>query len=324
MDFNRTEILEIFNSIDFNQIQKHPNILIAANFWEEDRFRAAKICYKYMRAIDDMIDDFKANNPSISPEKSTEFRNNIENWLESIAQSDENKDTQNELFDLVNVFKIPLWTMENFATSMIYDIDHDGFPTLQDFINYSMGASVSPAAVFVHLNGLTKKDGDFHAPAFDVKECTIPCSIFSYLVHIIRDFQQDQQSNLNYFADDLIAKHGLDRSSLRAIADGAPVSAGFRKLIEDYYREANLYCEKTYDVLKRIKPLHEPRYQLSLEMIFDLYRMVFERIDLENGQFTAKELNPTPEEIRERVYQTIMKFEPVPQITSDNLEENKH
>jgi len=36
--------------------------------------------------------------------------------------------------------------------------------------------------------------------------------------------------------------------------------------------------------------------------------MVFERIDLKNGKFTSEELNPTPSETRERVYDTIMKF----------------
>ena len=43
--------------------------------------------------------------------------------------------------------------------------------------------------------------------------------------------------------------------------------------------------------------------------IFNLYLMVFERIDVKNGKFTTEELNPSPEETRERVYKTIMKFE---------------
>ncbi len=37
--------------------------------------------------------------------------------------------------------------------------------------------------------------------------------------------------------------------------------------------------------------------------------MVFERIDIEKGTFTSEELNPTPAEIRDRVYDTIMKFD---------------
>jgi hypothetical protein len=65
----------------------------------------------------------------------------------------------------------------------------------------------------------------------------------------------------------------------------------------------------TYDVIKKISPLLEPRYQLSLEIIFDLYLMVFERIDIRKGSFMAEELNPTPDETRERVYNTILKFD---------------
>jgi hypothetical protein len=36
--------------------------------------------------------------------------------------------------------------------------------------------------------------------------------------------------------------------------------------------------------------------------------MVFERIDIEKGSFRTEELNPTPEETKERVYQTILNF----------------
>lgn len=105
---------------------------------------------------------------------------------------------------------------------------------------------------------------------FDVKLAARSCAIFSYLVHIIRDFRKDQMNNLTYFADE--------------------------------------YRQKTIDVLKIIKPLHEPRNQLSLEIIFDLYMMVFERIDIKKGRLTTEELNPTPEETKERVYRKIVSF----------------
>lgn len=36
--------------------------------------------------------------------------------------------------------------------------------------------------------------------------------------------------------------------------------------------------------------------------------MVFERIDVEKGKFTKEELNPTYEEIKERVRQTILEY----------------
>ena len=74
---HRDKFLEIFNSIDFNKIKDHPNILVAANFWDEDRFCAAKICYKLMRAIDDLIDNHKAKNKLIAPGERIQFIANV-------------------------------------------------------------------------------------------------------------------------------------------------------------------------------------------------------------------------------------------------------
>ncbi len=198
--------------------------------------------------------------------------------------------------------------MEEFAKSMIYDINNDGFPTLEAFLEYSQGASVAPASIFVHLSGLTRKNGDYIEPSFDVREAAVPCAIFSYLVHIIRDFQKDQFNNLNYFADDLAIKYGLTRRDLSDIAHGSPVTAGFRSMIKEYYDLADEYRIKTRDIIGKVGPLMEPQYQLSLEIIFDLYLLVFERINVEKGSFTSFELNPTPEETRERVYKTILQF----------------
>jgi phytoene/squalene synthetase len=308
MNSQRDRFLETFNSIDFEQIIDHPNILIAANFWEPERFCAAKICYKFMRAIDDLIDNYKAKNSLIEPEERKEFVANVEEWLKMIMVSKECNALQGELLETVEKFRIPLWPMEVFAKSMIYDINNDGFPTLKAFLEYAGGASVAPASIFVHLNGLQILNDRYENPLFDVKWAATPCAIFSYLVHIIRDFQKDQLNNLSYFADDLIIRNHLSRKALREFANGNPVNKNFRNLIKQYYSLADEYRLKTYDIIKEIRPLLEPRYQLSLEIIFDLYLMVFERIDIKNGKFTTEELNPTPEETKDRVYNIIMNF----------------
>jgi phytoene synthase len=198
--------------------------------------------------------------------------------------------------------------MEAFAKSMIYDIHSDGFTTLQSFLQYAEGASVAPASIFVHLCGIQKQNGHYTEPRFDVKDAATPCAVFSYLVHIIRDFQKDQFNNLNYFADDILEKNGLNHRKLNEIAHGASIPQGFRELIREYYWAADKYRQKTYDAIQNIWPVLEPRYQVSLGIIFNLYLMVFERIDIENGTFTTQELNPTAEEIKQRVYTTIMNF----------------
>jgi phytoene/squalene synthetase len=306
MNSLQEQYIKIFNSIDFEQIKDHPNILIAARFWDEKRYDAAKICYKFMRTIDDLIDNHKAANKIISENEKQQFIEDVEKWLKMIINGNSDNPLQKELTGTINKFRIPSWPLEAFAKSMIYDINNDGFPTMQAFLNYAGGASVAPAAIFVHLAGLKENDGKYYDPVFDVKEAATSCAIFSYFVHIIRDFQKDQFNNLNYFADNMILKNGLTRADLRKIADGGSISEGFRELIKEYYLVADEYRQKTSDCIEKIWPYLEPRYQLSLEIIFELYLMVFERIDIKKGKFTTEELNPAPEESKERVFRTIL------------------
>lgn len=306
MNSLQEQYIKIFNSIDFEQITDHPNILIAARFWDEKRYSAAKTCYRFMRAIDDFIDNHKAANKSISEREKQQFTENVEKWLQMIFNGNTSNPVQKELTNTIRRFRIPAWPLEAFAKSMIYDIYHDGFDSMKTFLEYSGGASVAPAAIFVHLAGLKENGDDYSEPAFNVREAATSCAIFSYMVHIIRDFQKDQLNNLNYFADDLIDKYGLTRSTLCNIARGTDISEGFRRLMNEYYIVADEYRQKTYDCIKTIWPFLEPRYQLSLEIIFELYLMVFERIDVKNCNFTTEELNPTPEESKQRVYNTII------------------
>jgi phytoene/squalene synthetase len=305
---NKELFFSIFNSIDFHKIIDHPNILIAARFWEEERYDAAKTCYRLMRSIDDLIDDYKAEHRIIRPEERESFSREVNNWINMIRDNTEKHAFQKELAGCISKFKMPLWPLEDFAKSMLYDIDHSGFSTLSDFIEYSRGASVAPASIFVHLNSISRKNGNYMAPPFDVREAATPCAMFSYFVHIIRDFQKDQRNNLNYFADDLIKANNLTGELINKIAHGAKPGLDFRNLVKVYYDHADEYRQKTIEMIGRIAPLLEPRYQLSLDIIFNLYLMVFERIDIEKGNFTTEELNPTPEEAKERVYNTIVKF----------------
>ena len=309
MDVQKNLFLEIFHAIDFQKIKDHPNILIAAAFWEKERFQAARVCYQSMRIIDDLIDDYKAEHQTIRPEDREKFKTSVNEWLALCLSSSGETGFHKELTETFEKFMIPLWTMQDFAKSMIYDIDHEGFPTFDAYLEYSQGASVAPASVFVHLAGLTRQENQYKAPAFDVKEAATPCAIFSYIVHIIRDFQKDQLNHLNYFPEDLLLKNGLSLQDLKRIAGGEPVNASFRHLIRDLYERANEYRLKTLQVIERISPLMEPRYRLSMEIIFSLYTMIFEKIDPENGQFTSAALNATPEETRERVLKIIREFD---------------
>lgn len=81
-------------------------------------------------------------------------------------------------------------------------------------------------------------------------------------------------------------------------------------MIGEYCIVADEYRRKTYDIIQEIGPYLESRYRLSLDIIFNLYLMIFERIDVEKGSFSTGELNPTPEEVKQKVYETILAFKP--------------
>jgi phytoene/squalene synthetase len=192
---------------------------------------------------------------------------------------------------------------------MIYDIMHEGFKTFNDFLDYSEGAAVAPASVFIHLCGVSKEKGHYRPPKFDIKEAARPLAIFAYLVHIIRDFQKDQKNNLNYIAVNLMAENGLSHAKLRTIATKGKINPGFKKLMKKYLNHTENYRQKARNTLDKTTNLLEPRYQLSLEIIYNLYLQIFERIDVASGKFTVDELCPSPKEVQERIKLVVDSFE---------------
>ncbi|TFG43977.1 MAG: hypothetical protein E4H43_01025, partial [Bacteroidia bacterium] len=131
----KEQFIEIFNSIDFNKIIDHPNILIAANFWDNERYCAAKTCYGFMRKIDDLIDNHKATNREIAPGERNEFLMDVNEWLKMIVISDDCNPEKTALINQPPPFTLPLFPLQAFAKSMIYDINNDGFESLKSFLN---------------------------------------------------------------------------------------------------------------------------------------------------------------------------------------------
>ena len=287
--------------IDFEHIEKHPNILIAANFWDEKRYQAARVCYKFMRMIDDLIDDRKAQDETISCLEKEELSEKVNSWINCLDQEAAADPFYRELTYTISTFRIPLQLFHNFAKSMIHDINHDGFSSMEEFLDYAEGASVAPASIFVHLCCLSESEGGYLVPDYNVLDLARPCAIFSYLVHIVRDFQEDQLNKLNYFARDVLERHKLSAGDLRTIAEGAPIPPGFRKVVGEYMELAGQYRLETKRVLQDLSSQLSGRYLFSLHLIYQLYEMVYNRIDVNRGSFTREELNPTPAEIRDMV-----------------------
>ncbi len=308
MQYFERQIAETLEKIDFHKIKDHPNILIAARFWEDDRYQAAKTIYRFMRHIDDMIDDRKSLNNMLSCMEKKIYADQVNAWIDCLGLDRSNDPVFAEVTETIHRFRIPLHFFYNFARSMVYDIHHDGFRTFEEFLDYSEGASNGPASVFVHLCCLDRLQGEYVPANLVISDVARPCAIFSYLVHIIRDFQKDQFNNLNYFALDILAKHGLKPEDLKRMAEGGEIRPGFRAVVKEYKDYAGKYMVDTEKAIRMLRDKLEPRYLLSLKIIFHLYLQIYNRIDPENGKFTSLELNPTPDEVKQSVLECIMDF----------------
>jgi len=294
---DQQNIEPLINGIDIKKIDKHPNILIAASFWEEERYHAAKVCYRFMREIDDLVDDRKSSEKKISCMEKQLLSEKINSWIKCLDNNANSDPAIQELINTIDTYKIPLAYFHNFAMAMQYDINNNSFQSFESFIEYAEGASVAPAAIFVHLCCLQKENGSFGISPIDILEVARPCAIFSYLVHVIRDFQKDQKENLNYFAIDVLKNNKLRPEDLKEIASSGNIPSEFRQVIAYYKDKAEEYRLQSIQQIERLQSMVNGRYMKSLVIIYQLYLSVYNRIDVENGSFTTEELTPTNEEI---------------------------
>ncbi len=302
--------LDFSLDISFDDILTNPILDIAARFWESDRYEAFQICYRSMRIIDDLVDNRKSGSNPVSEGEFKLFDRMITDWLDSLQRGTATDSFQKELLRVIRIFAIPLWPWEKLADAMRYDLKHNGFASLLVFLRYCEGAAIAPASIFMHLCGVSKESGRMVQPPFDIRTAARPLALFSYFVHIIRDFQKDQRDNLNYFADRVLAKENLTREDLVQVATGGEIPQSFRSLILQYRNVADYYRKKARFTLDHILPHISPRYQLSLELIYGLYLQIFERIRPECGNFDTEELNPSPEEIKKQIDTIVSGFEP--------------
>ena len=285
MDKALTDYMLLSQEEDFSKILTNPILDIAARFWDEDRYTAFRVCYKSMRILDDLVDNPKATAQALSKQEKKQLEQLMSQWIDGLTGNQPFDQLQVSLRKTMNVFEIPAWPWERLAKAMCYDLYHDGFPTLLMFQRYCEGAAIAPASVFMHLCGVRKQSDSFEPPRYDIRKEARALALFSYYVHIIRDVEKDLNDNLIYFPNDVLHhfKIPCDLAYLRKQITGPENK--FRQLIRFYKNIADYFREKALGQLHSLGPRLEPRYQLSLQMIYTLYNQIFEKIEPETGYF---------------------------------------
>ena len=292
---------------EFEKILTNPILDIAARFWDEERYNAFKVCYKSMREIDDLVDHRKADGTALTKAELQEYTDRIQNWSKQICHGTYSP----ELSQTIRQFRIPVWPWQRLGKAMIYDLDHNGFASFYTFLRYCEGAAIAPASIFMHLCGVKEAKGKYQPPEFDIRKAARPLALFSYLVHIMRDFEKDQRRNLNYFADDILLKCGLNKDELSELVQRQSYDDRVMMLFAEYQRCAGYYQTHSRRTFKYLLPQLAPKYQLSLHIIYSLYSHLHEKIDSYNHSYSETDLNLTPSEVQERLNLTVSSFQPV-------------
>ncbi|HOD66773.1 MAG TPA: squalene/phytoene synthase family protein [candidate division Zixibacteria bacterium] len=294
--------------LDFREILTNPILDIAARVWEDDRYEAFRVCYRSMRIIDDLVDNQKAGGRTLAVEEQCLFASMIDDWINSLRRGRPADAFQEQFLETLHRYRLPLWPWEKLAEAMVYDLYHNGFATFREFLRYTEGAAVAPASVFMHLCAVRPHATGILEPAFDIRRAARPLAVFSYLVHIMRDFRKDQTAHLQYFADDLMAEEGAAPEDLQQAARGGEIVRPVRDLMGRYRELAERYRRISRRMLDRVQPDLAPRYGLSLEIIYQLYLQIFERVDPRYGDWSAAELQPPPAAVQARIEATIRTF----------------
>ena len=134
MDSRNSAGLDFAVDLDFDEILTNPILDIAARVWDGERYAAFKVCYRSMRRIDDLVDERKASGEELSPEEIRQYQQQMYAWLESVKQQKSSDPFLEKFSRTLDQFTIPLWPWERLCRAMSYDLKHNGFSSLLEFL----------------------------------------------------------------------------------------------------------------------------------------------------------------------------------------------
>jgi len=213
--------------------------------------------YCAMRVIDDEVDEgFLGSDPQARETGRAAMVERVEAWRGHAAAATEGRYEQgmaggddNIIFTAINATlgrsDMGAGDYHGLADAMQRDVAERPLATWSEFLDYTEGAAVAPAAVFVYIVACRLgRDGtarlSLQRPCADYAR---HLAIFSYLVHILRDLKADAERAPQHLTlpDDILAEADLTKSSLQAAARGgddealAPLVGTISALTERHY-----------------------------------------------------------------------------------------
>lgn len=280
-----------------------PNLYLGARLFEpEEKFRAFLAAYAAMRLVDDIVDDSRASG-ALNEALKDKLHSHLDGFAEMIRRGhiDDELPYAKELQLSWRLFQIPPEPFIRLVEAMKFDLENDRFDTHDDFLKYSEGAAVAPGSIFMHLAGSSFNDSNqLIPPRFDIHETARPLAVFSYLVHILRDFKKDFTSGrqpLIYFDTATLGRFNISENDLARIAATGVQSPKFTEMIQWYHDRAADYQRQSEKMLATISPELPPDGRLALNFVYELYTRTRNIIAESDFQVASAAINLTESDI---------------------------
>jgi len=268
-------------------------------FSDAERYRAFCALYAVMRVVDDRVDEVLARK-GVGAEERAQERDILEAWhrivtvcLEggSPAADDIRGSDYPHINELLVAFKeatgkfpVPAVLWENFFTAMRRDLEQYGFATYSEFLDYTEGASVAPATIYLYLIVAEQesKEGAYYPPSdFDLIQCGRQLGLFAYIGHILRDLARDLAAGdqgLLYLAADDMAAHGLTAHTLMTDLASGSSSPPLQALARDLVERARAAAERGRTYMQVLEGKLNSDRAFILELIVRMYEKVIDKI----------------------------------------------
>ena len=241
-----TEVNAFDHAIHIAKSSRSPMERAAAAL-DDTRYSIFCATYASMRVIDDFVDDEFLALPkreaarTNAVETVTFWRDNaIAALVDGVAPSDKDpfQKTHAALAATSHVAIVDPGPWENLSAAMIRDVVEAPMKSWQDFLAYAEGATAAPAAVFIEILALEKRNGRLKSTLLGpAVEHIRNSAILLYLVHIMRDLEKDAAKgpHLLTLPEEMFEALGMTPSIFAATAStNSALAHRVRSAIADY------------------------------------------------------------------------------------------
>jgi phytoene synthase len=230
---------------------------LAARLFPAPARKSVASVYAYCRFTDDLVDGREHEDPGV-------LRRELDAWA---ALSRAAYDGEDESVALLNRAigemarrGVPFRYAEELIEGVRMDLDAPRYETMADLRVYSYRVASVVGGWITELFGV-------HDPW--VLERAAALGHAMQLTNILRDVGEDLRMGRLYLPADLLDAHGLDREALERMERGeAPISGGYRALIEELMEVA----ERDYSAAFEALPALPPFFQRPVAVAAAVYR----------------------------------------------------